>query len=174
MKAEIIVEGAGEHKVEVQEVDGRYRVLLHNAQTNTSEELTVDFDASTGVANLLIDNRSYLVELSEERGRYHADIQTHTMEARLYTLEDRLRELLDKPMGSRQDSIEAKMPGKVIEVFVAVGDEVAEGDKVAVLEAMKMENTIRAPRTGVIASVEVSVGDNVQTGQTIITFEAQA
>lgn len=172
MKADIVIEDGALHKVEVKEAGGRYTVQIVNTETNTSEELLVDFDASAGVANLVINDRSYLVELSEENGRYCADFQTHCLEARLYTLEDRLRELLDKPMASRQDTIEAKMPGKVIDIFVQPGDSVEEGDKVAVLEAMKMENTIRAPRAGAIATVEVEKGEDVQTGQTLITLEA--
>lgn len=172
MKAEIVVGDDVVHKVEVEERDGHYVVRIHDSETDASEEVTVNFSGSPGVANIVIEDQSFLVELSEGNGKYRTGIQTHTLEAQLYTSEDRLRELLTTSLGSRKDSIEAKMPGKVLDVFVKVGDRVAEGDKIAILEAMKMENTIRSPRNGTIASVGVAKGDNVQAGHTIITFEA--
>ena len=73
--------------------------------------------------------------------------------------------------GSGKNSVEAKMPGKVLEVFVQAGDTVLEGDKIAIVEAMKMENTIRAPRDGAIVEVGIVKGDNIQTGHTIVVIE---
>lgn len=66
--------------------------------------------------------------------------------------------------------IEAPMPGNVLKVNVKVGDTVAEGQAVAVLEAMKMENDIVAPSAGTVASVNVSVGDSVNSGDVLVTL----
>ena len=66
--------------------------------------------------------------------------------------------------------IEAPMPGNVLKVNVKAGDTVAEGQAVAVLEAMKMENDIVAPSAGTVASVNVSVGDAIDTGAVIVTL----
>lgn len=66
--------------------------------------------------------------------------------------------------------IEAPMPGNVLKINVKVGDTVAEGQAVAVLEAMKMENDIVAPSAGTVASVNVSVGDAIDTGAVIVTL----
>jgi acetyl/propionyl-CoA carboxylase alpha subunit len=65
----------------------------------------------------------------------------------------------------------APMPGKVLSVTVHAGDAVAEGDAVAVLEAMKMENLIRSPRAGVVASVSVQPGAAVEKGAVLLTYE---
>ncbi len=173
MKADIVLGDDAVHEVEVEERDGHYVVRIHDPETDASEEVTVSYNGSPGVANVLIEDQSFLVELSEGNGKYQAGVQTHNVEAQLFTSEDRLREQLNTSLGSRADSVEAKMPGKVLDVFVEVGDQVAEGDKLAILEAMKMENTIRAPRDGTIATVGVTKGDNVQAGHTIITFEAE-
>ncbi|MGI9604441.1 MAG: biotin carboxylase N-terminal domain-containing protein [Acidimicrobiales bacterium] len=59
-------------------------------------------------------------------------------------------------------AVAAPMPGKVIELRVAVGDAVAAGDVVAVLEAMKMENHLRAAEAGTVAEIRVAVGDQVE------------
>ena len=67
----------------------------------------------------------------------------------------------------------APMPGKVLQVFVAVGDAVEEGAPVAILEAMKMEQTISAPRAAVVASVPVAVGDLVEADTALVTFESE-
>jgi acetyl-CoA/propionyl-CoA carboxylase, biotin carboxylase, biotin carboxyl carrier protein len=65
-------------------------------------------------------------------------------------------------------SLEAPMPGTVLLVSVANGDNVEEGDVLVVLESMKMELSIAAPRTGVIAGLEVRPGDRVALGQPLV------
>lgn len=68
--------------------------------------------------------------------------------------------------------VEAPMPGTVVDVKVKVGDKVKNGDDVAIVEAMKMENSIPAPCDGTIASVNVAKGDSVNTGTVIVTINA--
>ena len=171
MKVDIVLEGDDARAVEVKREGGRYYVSIADPEGGEPQAFAVDFDDSAGAAHLRIGERSYLVEVSERGGRYAACVQTHCLEARLITAEQRLREQLDGSLGSSANKIEAKMPGKVLEVFVEAGAEVAEGDNIAVLEAMKMENTIRAPKDGTIASVGVAKGDSVQAGQTLVEFE---
>lgn len=65
----------------------------------------------------------------------------------------------------------APMPGKIMDIKVKVGDQVKEGDLVAVLEAMKMENEIFAPASGSIASINVNAGAMVQTNDVIVTIK---
>ncbi len=60
--------------------------------------------------------------------------------------------------------VRAKIPGRVARVWVAVGTEVQQGDRLLSIEAMKMENEIRAPRAGTVSSVSVTVGDRVELG----------
>lgn len=65
-------------------------------------------------------------------------------------------------------AVDAPMPGRVIAVDVAVGDEIKAGDLLLTLEAMKMENRIQAPADGVVAEVNVSVGTDVQKGDSLV------
>ena len=75
------------------------------------------------------------------------------------------------PTASGPQRVVAPMPGKVVRVLVAAGDEVAAGQGLVVVEAMKMENEIGSPRAGRVASVEVSAGQNVETGARLVTLE---
>ena len=64
----------------------------------------------------------------------------------------------------------APLPGTVTEICVKVGDAVAMGDTVVVLEAMKMQNNIEAENAGTVTSVLVSKGDTVMEGAPLITI----
>jgi len=70
--------------------------------------------------------------------------------------------------GGAAVSISAPMPGLVLRIPVAVGDSVAEGDEVIVLEAMKMETPVSATASGTVQSIAVSQGDQVTAGQVLI------
>ncbi|MDQ3962666.1 MAG: biotin/lipoyl-binding protein, partial [Actinomycetota bacterium] len=65
----------------------------------------------------------------------------------------------------------APMHGTILKVLVTAGQEVAAGDAVAVLEAMKMETTIAAPAPGTVATVTVAPGQVAEAGQVIATIE---
>ena len=68
--------------------------------------------------------------------------------------------------------VTSPLPGVIIEVSVKEGQTVKAGQKVAVLEAMKMENDIVSDKDGVIASINVNKGDTVETGAVIATVNA--
>jgi biotin carboxyl carrier protein len=65
------------------------------------------------------------------------------------------------------------MPGTIIAVPVSEGTIVQEGDKVVILESMKMENELRAPREGVVTLVKVEAGEGVEKGQVLIVISDQ-
>lgn len=75
----------------------------------------------------------------------------------------------DKPAGEGK-AVTSPLPGVIIEVSVKEGDTVAAGQKVAVLEAMKMENEIQAEKAGVVTKIHVSKGDSVLEGASIVTI----
>jgi acetyl/propionyl-CoA carboxylase alpha subunit len=69
-------------------------------------------------------------------------------------------------------SLVAPMPGSVVRVEVAAGDAVVAGQRLLVLEAMKMEHPILAPADGTVTSVEVTVGQQVDRGQVLVVLDA--
>lgn len=73
--------------------------------------------------------------------------------------------------GNNAKSIKAPMPGAILQLYVSPGDMINAGQKVALLEAMKMENDIFANTSGKIQEVKVKVGDSVQTNQVLMVLE---
>lgn len=66
--------------------------------------------------------------------------------------------------------VDAPMPGSVIDIKVAQGAAVKEGDVVIILEAMKMENEITAPKSGTVAQIAVDKGKQVNTGDLLFVI----
>jgi acetyl/propionyl-CoA carboxylase alpha subunit len=64
----------------------------------------------------------------------------------------------------------APMPGKVLRVLVSAQQQVAEGDPLLILEAMKMEHTVRAPTSGTITDIHVSPGDQVEAQARLVSL----
>jgi biotin carboxyl carrier protein len=120
--------------------------------------------------SLLLDGRSYeftlqegeeAIELSGGAGLFHArveDARTHAARA------------LTAPAGGKAGPqvVKAVMPGIVREVLVAPGADVAKGQALLILEAMKMQNEVRAERAGRVGALFVSPGDTVDKGAKLV------
>ena len=104
----------------------------------------------------------------ERRVRVGAELVSFEL---LDELTARARAVAGKGAYRGSDDVKAAIPGRVLRLLVAPGAEVAEGQPVVVLEAMKMENDVRAPRDGVVRSVEVAPGQAVGAGQVLIRLE---
>lgn len=72
------------------------------------------------------------------------------------------------------EDLSAPMPGKVLEVLVQEGDSVAAGQRLVIIEAMKMENPLRASSASVVTKIHVSAGDSVAPGDSIIELDQSA
>jgi propionyl-CoA carboxylase alpha chain len=83
--------------------------------------------------------------------------------------EERLPVAVDQVV---EGSALAPMPGSVVQVTVAVGDRVAAGQVLVVLEAMKMEHSVHAGASGTVVEVDVAEGDQVETGRVLAVVEA--
>ncbi|HOT90353.1 MAG TPA: acetyl-CoA carboxylase biotin carboxyl carrier protein subunit [Anaerolineae bacterium] len=74
------------------------------------------------------------------------------------------------PPDEALEEIKAPLPGTIVSIGVNVGDPIAYGQELCVLEAMKMNNPIRANRAGVIRKILVNVGDQVQHGAPLMAI----
>ncbi len=67
--------------------------------------------------------------------------------------------------------IKTAMPGRIVRILVAEGDEVIHGQGIIVVEAMKMQNEMKSPKDGVVKSIKVENGVNVQAGEVLVIIE---
>ena len=103
---------------------------------------------------------------------------TIEIEGEIYTvtIRDELEQLLEN-MGfglakcKQVKEIKAPMPGLVLEIAVAEGQQVSEGDKILILGAMKMENSIVVNVNATIKRIAVTAGDAVEKGQILVELE---
>ncbi len=75
---------------------------------------------------------------------------------------------VSKPASTKGTTVSSPLPGVILEVSCKEGAAVKKGDKVILLEAMKMENVIEAPCDGTISSIKVNVGDSVLEGAPLV------
>ena len=126
--------------------------------------------------HLLLANKSYNLEVVKYEAREKkAQIKVNNIDVEVSV--KTAMDLLLTEMGLNNNhnniarDIGAPMPGLILDVVVSEGDEVKKGDKLLVLEAMKMENIIKSPGDGKIKSISVSKGQSVDSGQKLILFE---
>lgn len=67
--------------------------------------------------------------------------------------------------------IKTAMPGKVVRILVKTGAEVAKGDGVIVVEAMKMQNELKSPKDGTVREIRAADGDTVNAGEVLVVIE---
>lgn len=78
---------------------------------------------------------------------------------------------IEKRVGGAKTAVKAPLPGIILKVLVKAGDEVKKGQKLYIMEAMKMENEIMAERDGVIVSVKVKEGQSVLQEEVVLEMD---
>jgi biotin carboxyl carrier protein len=124
------------------------------------------------IYSIIEDGRQFEV-LVDEKGAHGFDVLVHGRLFHLEAVDERTRLLAGSAQAaaSGPQTVEAQMPGKVVQVKKGAGDRVAEGEGVVILEAMKMENEIPSPIEGVITEMVVSEGDTVESGAVLFVVE---
>jgi propionyl-CoA carboxylase alpha chain len=97
-----------------------------------------------------------------------ADLKVHVRSPRQHDLSGLM---LEKAPPDTSKYLLCPMPGLVVRINVAVGDEVQEGQALATVEAMKMENILKAERAGVVKAVKTSTGASLRVDDVIMEFE---
>ncbi len=154
------VANAGHHRVTVDgrahDVDavriGEYGLsLVVDGEAGTSREISVAPSGNRGALLIAIDGRTVAASVDARRTR-RAGVDA----------------------GGRahgEQAITAPMPGRVVRVLVAPGDDVTARQGVVVVEAMKMENELRSPKAGRVKDVSVSAGTSVEAGRVLVVIE---
>ncbi len=151
-------------RVEVRGTEGRYVVLLDGAP------LEVDLqDTGSHFVSLLVGGKSYEAGLEKRAGGYRVVLADDVVDVDLAEGTKSALLPLRKPGGLAR--VTAPMPGKLVRVLVSTGQEVAAGDGLVVVEAMKMENELRAPKAGKVKEVPVREGQAVEAGTLLVVVE---
>ncbi len=152
--------------IEVSGHAGRYRVALAGEISEVDARQVAD-----GIWSLLIDGRSYTVDVSDRDGVSAVDVDGERYHIRV---EEETRYIIRTRGGKAPATgqvLKAPMPGKVVHIEVELGQTVAPGDGLVVLEAMKMENEFRATAAGLVKEIRVQVGQAVNPGDTLVVIE---
>lgn len=136
------------------------------------EETSIDWRRpQPGIYSLLIDNASYEVFIEEEPDHLAVHLVNRTF--RVHAADMRRHRASTSEAGPADGlvRISAPIPGRVARILVQPGQQIARGDGIIVVEAMKMENELRAPRDGVVGSIDVEEGQGVEGGALLATIE---
>lgn len=139
------------------------------------ERLPADFMpvAEQSVYSLIFESRSFEGHISPGAQGYEV-----LLRGKRYTVqvEDERSRLLRQVGGASVAAggpfkLKSPMPGLVVDVPVAKGDEVSKGENLIILESMKMQNELKAPRDGKVVRINVRAGDSVQQDAVLLVLE---
>lgn len=158
-----------------------------------NKTLAADYKASSQTSTLTTDSAQYEAQLVE----LQPSVFTVVLQGKVYacTLEklpnganevhvngQRISVAIQDPKRLSQNAgaagqaggratLTSPMPGKVVRVLCAVGDEVNEGQGILVVEAMKMQNEVQAPKAGKVTDLKVTEGQTVNAGDVLAVVE---
>ena len=135
----------------------------------------VDFESVSGqpVYSLIVDAKSHEAYVQQGDDNWQV-----LLRGRLYpvTVEDEREKRLRAAAGSGvaesgEFHLKAPMPGLVVSIPVAEGEEVKKGQVLLILESMKMQNELKSPRDGILGRIRVKAGESVEQRQTLLSVQ---
>ncbi len=147
--------------------DGTFRLTL-GGTTHTVDARVLEH----GAVSLLVDARSYDVELDESGDEVQVLVDSEVVTVDV--ADERAVRLRVGAAGfsvSGKVVVTAPMPGKVVRVLVTPGAPVTEGQGLVVVEAMKMENELKSPKAGTVVEVFAKEGSAVEANAKLLTVE---
>jgi biotin carboxyl carrier protein len=151
-------------------LDKEAKTIDPNSLLNTVEHATdCSFSAVVNGESLT----AFITDIDEDSNIISVKIRHNTYDVHIETpaddLVNKLGIIVAKPQKAK--ALESPMPGLILKVLVAPGDQVSKGENLLVLEAMKMENVFKASSDGIVKEIPVQASQAVEKGQTLIIFE---
>ncbi len=135
--------------------------------------VTSDWTPGQPLAHLLVDGTPLVIKVAKISGGFRirlrgADLKCHVRTPRQAEL---AKLMLEKIPADTSKFLLCPMPGLLAKVLVQIGDEIQEGQSLATVEAMKMENILKAERKGVVKSISATAGSSLKVDEIIMEFE---
>jgi len=139
----------------------------------STRRVTSDWTPGQPLARLMVDGKPLVMKVGKISGGFRlrlrgADLKVHVRTPRQAEL---AKLMLEKLPPDTSKYLLCPMPGLVTKIMVEVGDEVQEGQALATVEAMKMENILKAEKKGVVKAVKAAAGSSLKVDDVIVEFE---
>jgi propionyl-CoA carboxylase alpha chain len=139
----------------------------------SSHRVTSDWTPGQSLARLLVDGEPLVMKVGKIPSGFRlrlrgADLKCHVRSPRQHAL---AQLMIEKLPPDTSKYLLCPMPGLIVRIDVAEGDEVQEGQALATVEAMKMENILRAERRGVVRKINAAPGASLKVDDVILEFE---
>ena len=149
-------------------VDKGIEFLLGNGQVSVNKvkadtQKAQATASASGEYTVKVNGKNYAVKLESDNKA--------TVNGKAYDIDVKAGiEAKSSTSSGEGEEIKAGLPGNVLRIEVSEGQEVAEGDVLLVVEAMKMETEVKSPKAGTVNSILVAQGDKVVTGQAMVVI----
>ena len=139
----------------------------------SSHRVASDWTPGQSLARLRLDETDLVMKVGKISGGFRlrlrgADLRVHVRTPRQAEL---AKLMLEKLPPDTSKFLLCPMPGLIAKIMVEVGDEVQEGQALATVEAMKMENILKAERKGTVKAIKASAGASLKVDEVIMEFE---
>ena len=165
----VVTIGKDRYAVAVNPTEGGCSVVCEGE----THEIRTDWRLGEVLFNGSWDGKRFCLQMERVGWRYRIFHRGVEVDVEVMTAHDAhlLSLMPDKPKPDLSKFLLSPMPGLLVELSATVGQEVKGGERLAVVEAMKMENILRAEQDGVVAEVLAKKGDNLAVDQIILRFE---
>ncbi|NLT95242.1 MAG: sodium-extruding oxaloacetate decarboxylase subunit alpha [Clostridia bacterium] len=143
----------------------RFAASRKNMRTGA---VNFNFNGNIEKLKIVVDGEGYKLDLGKETETKEENLKVND---RSSVKEKTVKKEVKTEASSQVVTVTAPMPGKIFKILLAEGSPVKQGDKVLILEAMKMENEILAPADGIVTKLVVKEGDAVNPGDPLFAVE---
>ena len=165
--------GGNEREITVEKLDGARVRITHGGRERVYEAVRVAGSARASTWSLLPEGggRQALVDVDGNAPDLTVTVDNKSVPLKLQSARAKVAGRAAAAPKSGPSAVQSPMPGKVVKVLVAVGDEVKAGQGVVVVEAMKMENELKSPKAGKITELHAKEGGTVEINAKLVAVE---
>ena len=153
------------------DMDINFNLNSKNLSLISTDDNEINFiQLNSNTYSLLLNNKSYYISINKQNNQFEVNINHIPYLVDVQDIHDIFLKTIgmDKKNLSKLGEVQALIPGLVSKLFVIEGESVKIGQKLIILEAMKMENEIASPINGTIKKIYIQPGDKIDKGSIIM------